>query len=387
MKNFVKALVFIGVGIAPVLSIVLSVWARELPESIVRIMVLDKVSSLEVGSGGQFEIFDLNTGRKKTIEHLETCSVSVSSEGMTIGAEDWSGMARLIPLGDALLSLNGKKYRDTLLFKKVGDNQITVINELGIDHYLYGILPKEVDADWPMESLKSQAVVSRTFALKNLKRHEQDGFHFCSKVHCQVYGGVNGEEENTNRAVDETHNQVITYHGDLINAVFFANCGGKTEEPANSWLTSGSPPYLRSVRCKVCKGDPFSAWRKKLTQKQIAEALRKNGRIISLPIRTISILSYGRSGRAKFLSIQHAEGQLKVMASHFRMWMGPETVRSTYLQSLRKVQGEFLFAGRGWGHGIGLCQDGARGLAQKGKKYKKIAQYYYPGTQVEEWEY
>ena len=104
------------------------------------------------------------------------------------------------------------------------------------------------------------------------------------------------------------------------------------------------------------------------------------------PIRSIRISSYGKSGRARFLKIKHAGGELVIRASHFRLSLGPETIRSTFISELKKSGDGYLFRGKGWGHGVGLCQEGARGMAAKKSKYKKIVSFYYPGAKISEWE-
>lgn len=368
--------------LAPVVS------ANRVPETIVRVGILEKAASFNLGGENDFVLIELTTGKKQILSHHAILLVKASANGLLIGEKEFVSPVRFAPQNEGeFLRVNGKRYRDALLLKRNSANQITLINELGLEGYLYGILPREVGSDWPIESLKAQAVVSRTFALNNLHRHDSEGFNFCSRVHCQVYGGYDGEQAETNRAVEETRERVITYGGELANTVFFSNCGGRTEEPLNAWETNGSPPYLKSVRCRYCKHEPHYRWEQKLTQAEISSALRKNNYAIFPPIHSIRIASHGRSERAKFLKIGHSDGELKIRASHFRLALGPETIRSTLFSEIRKTKEGFYFRGRGWGHGVGMCQEGAKGLADAGANYKKIIQFYYPGTKVEEWEY
>ncbi|OGR52942.1 MAG: hypothetical protein A3I11_04550 [Elusimicrobia bacterium RIFCSPLOWO2_02_FULL_39_32] len=363
------------------------VFSLEIPETIIKVAVLENVSNLNVESEKKFFIYDLIRGVKKNLEKQTFCQISANKKGLFVGSEEWSDLIRIVPEEDDFIIVNGKKYRDTIILKKTDQEKITVINELGLDHYLYGILPKEVSWDWPKESLKAQAVISRTFALKNLKRHESEGFHFCSKVHCQVYGGLNSEKETTNQAVDETDHEILTYRGELINSVFFANCGGQTEQVSNTWLTNIIYPYLKSVRCRFCGNEPNYFWKRLVTESEIVESLKKNRYEISLPLRSIRNAGYGRSGRAKFLKISHGAGILNIRASQFRMSLGPDRIRSTLFKEIKKVKKGFIFRGKGWGHGIGMCQDGAKGLARKGTSYKKILHFYYSGSKIEKLEY
>lgn len=363
------------------------VFSLEIPETIIKVSVLENVSNLNIESEKKFFIYDLTLGVKKNLEKQTFCQISANKKGLFVGNEEWSGLIRIVPEESGFMIVNGKKYRDTLILKKTEQEKITAINELGLDHYLYGILPKEVSADWPKESLKAQAVISRTFALKNLKRHEREGFHFCSKVHCQVYGGLNNEKETTNQAVDETNHEILTYRGELINSVFFANCGGQTEQVSNTWLTNIVYPYLKSVRCGFCRNDSNYFWKRLVTETEIVESLKNSDYEISPPIFSIRIAGYGKSGRAKFLKIKHSEGMLNIRASRFRMSLGPDKIRSIFIKDIKKNKENFIFRGKGWGHGIGLCQDGAKGLAGKGTNYKKILHFYYSGIKIEKLEY
>lgn len=361
--------------------------AKELPETIIRVAILQNVSSFNLGSENDYVVVDLTTGEKNVLSHKNILLVEPNSKGILIGNIQLNRLVRVMPKNDGeFLRVNGKRYRDTILIRKNETQQMTVINELGLDDYLYGILPREVCSNWHIESLKAQAVVSRTFALKNLNRHDSEQFNLCNQVHCQVYGGLDDEKNETNLAVDKTHNEVLTYEEQLANTVFFANCGGRTEEPLNAWETDFSPPYLKSIRCKYCKKEPHYNWKQKLTQEEIARVLRKKNFSVTLPIKSVHIASYGKSNRAKFLKIKHAKGEIKIRASHFRLAAGPETIRSTLFTKIKKVKDGFYFQGHGWGHGVGMCQEGAKGLAETGANYKKIIRFYYPGTHLEKCE-
>lgn len=358
-----------------------------LPENLIQAAILQKVSDCNLESPKELTVFDLTDGKKLILSADKIWNVTAHPQGVQIGSNLFSSIIRIMPAeGEEFIQVNGKKYRDTIVIRQSQNGSLTVINELDLDHYIYGILPHEISASWHMEALKAQAVVSRTYALRNLERHAADGFHLCSTVHCQVFGGANAETSRTNSAVDKTHNEVIIYKDDLINAFFFANCGGKTEVSQNTWNDYPAPPYLKSVRCRYCSWSKHHTWKNRITEDQIAAALTKNGFPIELPIRTISIHSNGKSGRANNLKIKHAQGELKIRASQFRMSLGPQMIRSTWIKKIRKKGNSFDFQGRGWGHGIGFCQDGAKGFADAGAKYKKIIRLYYPGTTVEKGE-
>lgn len=252
---------------------------------------------------------------------------------------------------------------------------VLVIDELGLDDYVKGILPREMSPQWPPEALKAQAVASRTFALRNLNRHGSEGYDLCSTVHCQVFGGRESEDERTNRAVDETHNEILLYKDTPAGAFFFSNCGGRTKDPVNVWDKSERVPYLRSVRCKYCKSGPHYSWQNEVSAEKIANDLTRAELVVVPPLRSIR-------AESESILVRHGAGRLKVRASKFRAMVGANLILSTHITHIKKIPGGFLFKGRGWGHGVGMCQEGAKGMALKGAGYAKILKFYYPGTKL-----
>ncbi len=360
------------------------VWAEktaEVAEDILRVSILVKTPSFNLGATKNLTLFDLNKGEKKEISGRSIYLVKPGKGGMLIDGDTFGSLARVMAQEGDFIRVNGRRYRGTILIQQVNEEAITVINELGIDEYLCGILPREVSPSWPMETLKAQALASRSFALKNLGRHNSEGYNLCSKVHCQVYGGMEGEDERTNQAVNDTYNEVVLYKEDLANTVFFSNCGGKTESSINAWETSTATPYLKSVRCKYCKDFKHHEWGQFLTAEQITAALAKFS--VELPIQSISVLSRGASGRVTTFKVKSLSDVVKIRASQFRMALGPDVIRSTFITNIRKKGSGFYFAGKGWGHGVGLCQEGALGMAERGASYRKIIKFYYPGTRIE----
>ena len=355
--------------------------ASGIPESIIRVGVLEKAGSANIGAEGKFALFELNTGRKLAYSGKDILLVKADSRGILISGKVLASPVRASSLEKGkFLRLNGRRYRDSLIIRKEKEGNVTVINELGIDGYLYGILPREIGPDWPEESLKAQAVVSRTFALRNLSRHESAGYNLCARDHCQVYGGLDGEAPETNRAVDATHHAVLAWKGSLANTFFFANCGGRTADPADAWEGSESIPYLRSVRCRFCRNGRHFRWDAVVDERTLLQSFDRAGVGIERPIRSIKTSGTTHSGRAASVVIRHAGGEVRLRAGRFRMIAGPAVVRSTMISGVRRTKGGFYFFGKGWGHGVGLCQEGAKSLAGRGTGYEDILDFYYPGT-------
>ena len=340
--------------------------------AVILVAVLVNVQSVQLDCDGGFSIQELEGG--KTFEF--NVPLKIFDEGNVFRLP-----ARVKSLEkDKFLTVNGRRYRGTLILRKArGAGEwggIHVIDEIGLEDYVNGILPLEVGSKWTMEALKAQAVASRTFALHSLNRHHAEGYDLCSKVHCQVFGGLEIEDERTNRAVTETRNEILLYKDKPAGTFFFSNCGGRTQDPVNVWGKSERLPYLKSIHCKYCKSGPHYLWKSKISGQDIAEALLSKHIFVILPLRSIRATSEN-------IWIRHRDGEVKLRAAKFRSMVGVDLIRSTHITKIKKTSsGEFTFQGKGWGHGVGMCQEGTKGMALKGIRYTKILEFYYSGTKL-----
>ncbi|HOO12720.1 MAG TPA: SpoIID/LytB domain-containing protein, partial [Bacillota bacterium] len=330
------------------------------------------------------------------------------------------------------INVDGRRFRGNIEFKRHGGGNITVVNSLPLQHYLYGVVPREVSADWHMEVLKAQAVAARNFAAVNLNKHGAYGFDVCSGTDCQVYGGLDSESPLTNAAVDETCGQMIYYQGKPIAAFYHASSGGHTESSENVW--SISLPYIKAVDDSFDAGSPHQSWQRVYTSGEISSILAQHGINIG-SIRDIKVDSYTPAGRSLSLIIQGSRGSTVLEKEKSRAVFGYNDLKSTLFtvetdadlfvlegigRPVRKVaaagakainaagiksldQGpdmltvssgkeyatvskyptRFIFNGRGWGHGLGMSQWGAKGMAEAGYSYIDILQYYYQGCVVQ----
>jgi stage II sporulation protein D len=203
-------------------------------------------------------------------------------------------------------------------------------------------------------------------------------------VHCQVYGGMTKEHPKTNEAVDSTHNQILTYGGKPISAFFHSNCGGSTEEVQYVWGTAAKP-YLPRVKCPYGTSNPGYNWTYTVSSPDMLAMLKaktpvKGKRLVSLKIKHKS-----PSGRAEFFTVTTDAGSFTLSGNTLRIAMNPEKIRSTLLTNLKRTGHGYSFSGRGWGHGVGMCQWGAKGQAELGRDYRQILQFYYPHTTLTTW--
>jgi stage II sporulation protein D len=194
----------------------------------------------------------------------------------------------------------------------------------------------------------------------------------------QVYNGCEIEDSRAARGVTETSGEVLAYNGSVIQAFYHSNCGGHTEASENVW---GFPlPYLQGVDCSYCLGSQSARWEQSLALNRIENLLREGG-FDATGLREIRIGRKNGSGRIAELVLETAKGRQTISAVNFRKAMGYTLIRSTNFD-VRVTGGEALFRGAGYGHGVGLCQWGAKQRASDGFDYREILSYYYPGARI-----
>ncbi len=288
-------------------------------------------------------------------------------------------VVRLLPTGGARLLVGIRPYRGLIELRRAPNGRLTVINEVDLEEYLYGVLKVEVDPRWPPESLKAQAVAARTLALYSLNRYAAEGYDVRATTDTQVYAGVIAEDPRATAAVDETRGLVMVAGGRPIFSAFHSDSGGHTESSEFVW--GGRYPYLRGVP------DPYTvstAWTVRLDVPALEELLRRAGRIGG-SMTGVDVGEVTPSGRVMTLRVTTSAGPVDVKGTDLRTIVGAERMKST-LFTVRTIAGDppiVEFSGRGNGHGVGMSQWGARGQAMLGRSYLEILRYYYTGVVVE----
>ena len=357
----------------------------EIPYGI-RVLVLQGVRKVKIRTLKGFKIVDLTNGETITFVSLDKLlSFKRTQEGIKIRGKQVNRFVtvplKIIALKeDDLLRINGEKYRGQVVIRRDKKGRLNIINEVNIDDYLYGVLPHEISPAWPLEAMKAQAVASRTLALYRKRRSRAKDYDLDATIFAQIYRGMEGEDRRTNQAVEETRGKVLTYQGKIVNSIFHATCGGHTEEAKNVWAGS-EEPYLKSISCTFCKDSPYYQWEKRIKKGDLRNVLEEKGLDLSR-IKEIEITEKSPTGRAVRIAVRHRKATQPLMANNFRLFLGPDLLRST-LFTVSKEKNEFIFKGRGWGHGVGMCQWGAKGMAEKGKDYKEILKHYYTGVEIE----
>lgn len=279
-------------------------------------------------------------------------------EGVVVEGRAYPYLDLLVPH----FSLEGRAYRGGVRLLSQG-GRLLVVNLVLLEDYLLGVLPGEMPQGFPMEALKAQAVVARTFAVNRLD--PKAPYDLCADQRCQVYLGLAAEKPRYQEAVAATRGQVLSFGGQVISALYHADSGGMTA--ASEEIFQKALPYLRS------RPDPYTrkaAWRQQVSLAQAERALRSLGlapRSQDPPV-VLERTASGRVWRVRLLGVEVR---------------GPEAQRLLRLMGLPSALADFQgfeAVGQGAGHGVGLSQWGAKGMAEAGFGYREILGHYFPGT-------
>jgi len=239
-----------------------------------------------------------------------------------------------------------------------------VINHLDLEEYLYGVLQHEVPHEWPREMLEVQAILARSYALYKKTENADKAYDLSSTVLSQVYRGREEERRRIRSAVNKTLGKVLVYRGTLFPTFYHSTCGGETEDAVRAdFLKKGLLP-LSGVRDPYCTRSPFYRWERSFAYSDLTVRLQQAGYEVS-GLKEIQAGPQDSSGRITSLRLVHRGGNLTLPANKFRLAIGPFDLRSTHFR-LENGWERVTFIGRGWGHGVGLCQWGGLEMAQRG---------------------
>jgi stage II sporulation protein D len=340
------------------------------------------------------------TIRVAIVQNAESVALSASS-GLTIKAPNDEVVANgriTVTAGPSGLAVDGQRLRSDRIEVRGRHGDVTVnsltvagrvtikrqngrlmaINELPLEDYVKGVVPSEMSANWHPEALKAQAMAARTYALYKIRQNGKKDFDVVASTKDQVYKGRAGADGPAGRAVDETRGQVLAFQDEPILAAFFSTAAGPTEDALNVW--SVDLPYLKGVECPFDMNSPYFQWRTDVWLPLLEQRLREEG----FPVGVIAGLSpafYTKAGRVSHVRILHSDGELHVKGEDLRRVLGYTVLSSTQFD-FEVVGFQIQFTGRGAGHGVGLCQWGAKELAEKGYSAEAIVRYYYPGAEI-----
>ncbi len=349
-----------------------------------RVGLSQSSDQMTIGSSTTAELVD---GTGTVIGQLPALQGFVGSAvagGVSVtGKKAWQIEVR--PQAGGMVYIRDRWYRGKVRLVRSSEG-MTVVNDVSLDDYLTSVVGKEMYTTWPQEALKAQAVASRSYALFQKNRPKYKLFDVLSTTASQVYGGLNGEAQSTQAAVQATLGQVVTYQGNVIEAVFHSASGGHTENSENVWMSA--VPYLRGVP-DFDQSAPVFQWNQTLTAAQLSQRLPGLGTILAIS----PAQSSPTTGRLRMVKVQGDKGSRVMKAADVRSTLGLRSTLFSATPLFDLVAGQpgktsskpsgFQISGRGYGHGLGMSQWGAYGMAQQGKTYRDILTHYYQNTQVQ----
>jgi len=373
--------IFAG-GLAILAAAVVSVEA-ETPHD-VRIAVLQNVSSIPIAIQGSYEIIDPESGeRLQTGRMFNRTLLKAGQKFLILGdAILETSHIRVIPrsLTTVWVGSNKKNYRGTLDIYLHDGRKLLVVNTLDVEQYIKGVLQHEISDKWPMEAIKAQAVAVRTYAYYQMQKNKNKLFDMTGDIYSQVYGGADAERRRTNFGTGQTAGLVLVFNSFIFPAYFHSTCGGRTEDARELW-EGEDWPTLRGRECGFCKISPHYRWKKNYRSRDAQDALNGRGYNLGL-IKEIRVAERDASGRIKTLQIETRDGRVvEITGKLFRDIVGPNLIKSNNYDIVMNGY-YFDLIGRGWGHGVGLCQWGSLGMAREGLRYRDILKYYYPGVEI-----
>lgn len=318
-----------------------------------------------------------NEDFSRTLSASDTVTVAATAGTISVAVRP-AGGKRPVP---------ARPYAGTFKIYLAG-NELGVINLAPIADYLAGVLAAELPAA-PLAALQAQAIAARTYLVKNRQRHAAAGYQLCDLTHCQRYAGSAGVDSSMRLAVTSTCNEILTYQNKPIEVFYSSTCGGRTADDHGVWSGVDDHVYLASVadssrQAGYCTVSPHFRWRWQIGADSLLQLWREE---LGDAIQAIGVSKRGADGRVRELALMGQSLHL-VRGEEFRAVVcrvrGWNAVKSTAFD-LQLEQKNYVFTGRGLGHGVGLCQYGALGMARQGHSYRKILRHYFPGTEIKKY--
>ena len=331
-------------------------------EPIVRVQLVETESVVRVSHGGG------------------SVTVKPARGGILVGGKRVGDVWRPArPAAFGGFGVDGRRVRGRLEVRRTAGG-ISVVNRVDLEDYVAGTLGREVYQSWHPETLKAQAVVTRTYALYEMTRNATRGFDVGAGTGSQVYGGLDAEAPSVLKAARATRGEYLAYRSAPILAVFHSASGGRTAASDEVW--GESLPYLVSVEVANEEDSPDTYWRASVSGTTLGRALAPVGVKVGA-VKEFRVIERSASGRAARLQVRGKKGSAVIEARALRTALGASVIRSTLFE-IKPSEDGFIIVGSGHGHGVGMSQWGAQAMAQGGSRYRKILATFYPGTRVME---
>ncbi len=379
MKRIFSIIVFLAAVSGIVMIAAAGDRSKSTTDVLVRVAIVRDAREIDLEINGPFKLAEGKNSREfSSSTKLAFGTVRLLDKGFFINGDVYPYERLVIsPVKDAEIKVNRHSFRGQVILIRTPDDHITVVNTVNIEDYIKGVLYHEVSHHWPIEAIKAQAVATRTYALYSISKMKD--YDVTNDIYSQVYGGRGSERYRTGLAVDRTTSEILIFNGKILPAYFHACCGGMTEDASALWNIDAPP--LKGVPCLFCKDAPHMNWTNNMRLKTIQDLLNSKGYKIGL-IKDLSVSLRDRSNRVVELKVTGRSNEIiTIKGEALRELLGPNILKSNNYEI--EMKGYYVnFIGHGWGHGVGMCQWGARGMAMQQFSYNQILNYYYPGAQI-----
>lgn len=345
------------------------------PDRIVRVLIVENSKSTYIKHSGRVNVYTQDLAKKYKISRGGTLSVKTHKNGQVqVGTLVADKPIIIAPVNGTKLEIDKVTYTGTL-YVLPGKTSFNIVEYTPLENYLYGVLPYEMHPTWALEALKAQAVAARTYTLKSIEKKANEPFDLFADVRSQMYKGSATVQDSVKKAVDQTRGQVLAYKGELFFTYYHGNCGGGTDH-VNIW--NQKAPNIKPLSGNTCKFDAHSksySFKQDITKSSAERFAKSQG--LKGSLKSIKVAKKTNTGRASYLTLKTSGGSKTVLCASFRAATGIRSCKFTKITvGTTKVHVE----GHGYGHGIGMCQDGAHGMAKQNYNYKQILKHYYPGS-------
>ena len=362
-------------------------------ESLVRVQLKNrkesKFKNAKIISSGPVYVRSIDEDQAHKVEADDGLNISMDAyQNISVGPISSSSAIIIDPQEGGHWSFGGHDYTGVLYIVPT-ENAFMLVEHTDLESYLLGVVGNEMNYTWPLEALKAQAVVARTYARSKMKKKEPN-FDLFSDTKDQVYKGSGGEIKKSIRdAVELTKGEVLTYKGKVFCTFYHANCGGHTEDAA--FLTNRcSIEPLTGVVCDACSGTNNSCWTYVLSKDMVNHFVWREshlkGEVTAIQIKDTAGYEEMHPNQVKktvLLKFITSDGSIERSCEKLQHVVGSMKVKSCKIDTITLQENGFKFTGCGFGHGVGLCQDGAKREADlHHRNYKQILQQYFPGSEL-----
>ena len=371
------ALVLAGCGVTSE-AIIPVIGATLNKQETVRVAIKSKVNSVMVNINGAGSYYDQASGTYMgRFAKVANARITVENGFLAINGKTGQGKYRssrimMVPEEGALINVDGVNYRGQMEFISNGST-LTVVNHLGLEEYLCGVVPKETFASWPTEALKAQAICSRSYTIAKCEENYQKDYDLTSPGD-QLYGGASAEAASTTAAVYGTAGNYLEYNGKPLLTFFHTCCGGATEDGEKIFTYVRF--YPSGVTSPYCKGCKHYDWEYSIGAADLASKLKAAGYNPgnAAPLQVTKRFNSGRVAEIRI-------GSATLTGEQLRKAVGYDVIKSTRF-SVSLNGSVYTFKGNGWGHGVGMCQWCTKGMADQGITDEKMLEHFYPNAKL-----